>query len=102
MQTGQPTRRALHAVPSPAELPREWGNPLWYYWTEPYNLYYCRLCWKYATDTHVTSTGHHKAKWNWKDRLEYWPSDPPTGGSANGISQGLEACAMRNPCARHE
>ena len=89
MQTGQQTRRAVHAVPSPDELPKEWGNPLWYYWTESKrgNQYYCRLCWKYMDKPHLQSVYHNKAQQNWEHRLTFWPEDPIQ-------------CAVRMGCLR--
>ena len=89
MQTGQQTRRAVHAVPSPDELPKEWGNPLWYYWTESKrgNQYYCRLCWKYVDKPHLQSVYHNKAQQNWEHRLTFWPEDPIQ-------------CAVRMGCLR--
>lgn len=48
-------------VPSfstPHPIPANWGNPNHYEWKAEEGRYFCRLCWKYADDSHVESEKH--------------------------------------------
>ena len=75
--SGQPRPRALSIAgcrcPKPSivgpavmvllgctPIPETWGQPSWYYWVEPYKVYYCRLRWKYVDDKHIDSRTHQR------------------------------------------
>eukprot|EP00747_Dinoflagellata_sp_TGD_P185108 gnl/TRDRNA2_/TRDRNA2_41418_c0_seq1.p1 gnl/TRDRNA2_/TRDRNA2_41418_c0~~gnl/TRDRNA2_/TRDRNA2_41418_c0_seq1.p1 ORF type:complete len:634 (+),score=94.03 gnl/TRDRNA2_/TRDRNA2_41418_c0_seq1:149-1903(+) len=47
--------------PAPSAVPRppdNWGNPNFFEWRPQNSAFWCRLCWKYADDNHVTSQKH--------------------------------------------
>jgi hypothetical protein len=49
------------AVPSfstPHPIPSNWGNPDYFEWKAEEGRYFCKLCWKYADDSHILSEKH--------------------------------------------
>ena len=73
-------RGSTRLLPSPPALPCEvraaWGEPHWFYWIQPYSTHYCRLCWKYVDDKHISSRGHLRNCRQADERLEHWRRDP--------------------------
>ena len=67
------TMAELPASRAPPFPQREWGHPMCFWWVPRYSAFYCRLCWRYVDDKHVTSYWHLRRAQagNFSSRLRY-------------------------------
>lgn len=42
----------------PSQPPPEWGDPEHFEWRSEHRQFYCKLCWKFADDNHISSLAH--------------------------------------------
>ena len=71
-------------------VPRDWGDPSHFEWKSNEFQFWCKLCWKYATDNHVQSDKHKERATNSEAYLyDAFPSQagappPPPGRPPSG------------------
>lgn len=79
VQLWQPASEGMSPI-----LPPEYGNPDWYEWKGADVGWWCKLCWKYANDGHISGR-QHQTKVKYQSSEQASEGDPPPPPSASAV-----------------
>ena len=76
-------------------FPHDWGDPSHFEWKPNEFQFWCKLCWKYATDNHVQSDRHKQRAANPEAYL--YDVYPSTASAASGAQTGAPPLPPERP-----